>query len=111
MSRSLLLKWAINQIGIEENEMNNSLGWGEFDLDYLIGRLDDYLPRKIEFYEVLIEGEFERCISLDDIEMICRAIVGAYEDGVEAERLRPMVPRARMMLDEVERLKLDDSRS
>ncbi len=91
--------------------MNNALSWGEFDLDILIGKLNDFLPRKIEFYDVLIEGEIERCISLDDIEMICRAILAAFADGLEVERLHPMVPRAQMMLDEVERLKLDDSRS
>ncbi len=91
--------------------MDNALSWGEFDLDILIGKLNHYLSREIEFYDVLIEREIERCISLDEIEMICRAIVGAYEDGVEAERLRPMVPQARLMLDELERLKLDDSRS
>jgi hypothetical protein len=58
----------------------------------------------------LIEGEVERCISLDDIEMICRAIMGAFEDGLDEERLSPLAPRAKVMLEKIERLKLDDAR-
>jgi hypothetical protein len=88
--------------------MNNSLAWGEFDLDFLIGELNHYFPRKIEFCEVLIEREVEQCISLDDIEMICRTILRAFGDGIEIERLRPMVPRARMMLDGIERMEERD---
>ena len=44
-------------------------------------------------------------ISMDDIEMICRAIVESFDDGLEVKRLRPMVPRARMMLEKIEREK------
>ncbi len=88
--------------------MDNALSWGEFDLDILIEELNDYLPRKIEFYEVLIDGQIERCISLDEIEMLCRAIVGAFGDGTEVDRLRQMVPRARMMLEEIDRRSQSD---
>jgi hypothetical protein len=90
--------------------MDNCFRWGQFELPILLGILRNYLPREIEFYEVLIEGTIERCISLDDIEMICRAIVGAFEDGIEVERLSPLAPRAKMMLEQIDRLKLDDAR-
>ena len=96
---------------LKENEMNEILRWGEFELPILLGLLRDYLPRQIEFYEVLIEGEIERCISLDDIEMICRAVMGAFQDGVDEERLIRLVPRALMMLEQIERLKLAEARN
>ena len=91
--------------------MNNCFRWQEFDLPILLEILRDYLPREIEFYEVLIDGTIERCISLGDIEMLCRAIVAAFEDGIEVERLSPLAPRAKMMLEEIMRLKLDDTRN
>jgi hypothetical protein len=90
--------------------MNNCFSWGEFELPILLGILNDCLPREIEFYEVLIEGTIERCISLDDIEMVCRAILEAFQAGVEEERLIRLVPRAKMMLEQIDRLKLDDAR-
>jgi hypothetical protein len=90
--------------------MDNALGWGEFELYFLIGKLRDYLPREIEFRDLVIEGKTERCIKLDDIEMLCRAILRAFADRAEVEGLSPLVPRAQMMLEEIERLKLDDTR-
>jgi hypothetical protein len=89
--------------------MNNCLRWGEFELPILLGILRDYLPRKTEFHDDLIEGETDYSISLDDIEIIGTAILEAFEDGVDVERLTPLVPRATMMLEEVARLKLDDA--
>jgi hypothetical protein len=94
-----------------EHNMEESLSWGEFDFPSLLEILRDYLPRQIEFYEVLIDGEIEPCLSLDDIEMICRAILAAIADGVYLGRISPMVPRARMMLEEIESRKLNDARA